>query len=66
MMKKYSGIAIAIEDCAALQILGDQYRIINSDINAKAFKVYWKNGKFYETQITQTNMFRSLNELLKK
>ena len=66
MMQKNSGIAIALEDCAAIQILGDTYRIINSNNIARAYKIYWKNNIFYEEVIEQVNTFKSLNELLKK
>ncbi len=66
MMQKHPGVAIAIEDCAALEIIGDEYRIINSNGKANAYKVYWKNGKFHEEIIEKSNSYKLLRELLKK
>lgn len=66
MMKKFSGIAVAIDDCAALEIVNDKYRIITSNENANAYKVYWKQNKFYEEQITKTKEYKNLEDLLKK
>ncbi len=48
MMKKVRGVAIALDDCAALQVEGDRCRIIRSKKSAKARKIYWKKGKYYE------------------
>ena len=66
MMKKTSGVAIAIYNCCALEILDEKYRIINSKKDAKAYKVYWKNNKFYQEVISQEKEFKSLAEILKK
>ena len=66
MMQKHNGVAIALEDCAALQILGDSYRIINSNNTARAYKVYWKNGSFYEEAIAISDTFEKLDNLLTK
>lgn len=65
MMKNQSGVAIAIEDCAAMEIVGNKYRIICSNGMANAYKVYWKNGNFYEDIIEKTE-YKQLSELLKK
>lgn len=66
MMKKHSGVAIALEDCAALQVFGDTYRIITSNDTARAYKVYWKNGLFFEEAIVINNIFEKLDDLLIK
>lgn len=63
MMQKHSGVAIALEDCAALQILGDTYRIINSNKSARAYKVYWTKGVFCEEIIKQSEAFQNLKDL---
>jgi dipeptidase E len=66
MLKNYAGVAIALEDCAALQIVDDTYRILTSKPAAKAYKIYWQFGVFYEQIIPLTNNFQGVDNLLKK
>jgi len=66
MMKSTSGVAIAIDNCCAIEIVDDQYRIISSKREAKAYKVYWKRGKFYQEGIQQYKEYKSLSDLLIK
>lgn len=66
MMKKTSGVAIAIEECCALEVIDDEYRIITSKPKASAYKVYWKNGKYYQEKIVKEKNLLSLDGLLKK
>lgn len=64
MMKKNKGVAIAIDNCAALEIIGDQYRILKSKKTANAYKVYWSNGKYYKDLIVAKKNMQPLSELL--
>ena len=66
MMKKTSGVAIAIENCCAMEIIDDTFRIINSKKTAKAYKVYWKNGKYFEEEILKKKDFLPIRELIIK
>lgn len=66
MMKKFSGIAIAIDDRAALEVVDNKYRIISSSDNANVYKVYWKQNQFYQEQIEKTKEYKDLTSLLKK
>lgn len=66
MMKNTSGVAIAIDNCCAIEIINDRYRIINSKKNAKAYRIYWKKGKFYEEIIAQDKKYKPLSEILTK
>ncbi|MEI8328020.1 MAG: peptidase E [Candidatus Taylorbacteria bacterium] len=66
LMKKTSGVAIAIDNCCAIEIIDDTYRIISSKKTANAYRVYWKKGKFYEEVIEKKNTFLPLAGLLKK
>ncbi len=66
MMKKSPLIAIAIENNCAIQIENDKYKIIKSNKDAKAYKIYWKKGTYIKEEITQHNNFLPLHELLKK
>lgn len=66
MMKNTSGIAIAIDNCCAIEIIDDTYRIISSKPNANAYKVYWKANIYHEEVINKEVEFRQLNALLRK
>lgn len=66
LMKKTLGIAIAIDNCCAIEIIDDMYRIISSKKTANAYKIYWKKGKYYEEVIEKTKVLFPLMELLTK
>jgi len=66
MMRKTAGVAIAIDNCCALEVVGDKYRIISSKDSANAYKVYWKRGKYFEEQINKSTTLRSISRLLSK
>ena len=66
MMKKNSGVAIAVENCCAIEIIDDKYRIISSKNSANAHKVYWKNNKFHKELIKKEKDFKLLENILKK
>jgi len=46
MMRRTPGIAIALDNCAALEIIDNKFRIVTSKKSAGAYKAYWKNGKY--------------------
>lgn len=46
MMKKIRGVAIAVDECAAIMIEGKTYRVIASKKTAKVYRVFWR-GKAY-------------------
>lgn len=64
MMKKTPGVAIAVDNCCAIEVIDDKYRIISSRPRANAYKVYWKGNKFYEEIIMKEKKLRPLNNLL--
>ncbi len=63
MMEKTKEVAIAMDNCCAIEIIDDKYRIISSKKTANAYKVYWKDNKYYETIIKQVKEFKPLKEL---
>lgn len=65
MLKKYPGVGIACDDFAALEVIGDQYKIVTSTDKAQGYKVYWKDDVFYE-QVLDTMNYRSLADLFSK
>src|SRR3989338_40723 len=51
MMKKTPGVAIALDNCAALEVVDGTYRIITSKPEASGYKVFWKKGKLHAQKI---------------
>lgn len=66
MMKKTPGVAIAIDNCCAIEVIDDKYKIISSKKSANAYKVYWKKNKYHEEIIKKEKELKSLNKLLEK
>jgi dipeptidase E len=66
MMRHTPGVAIALDNCAALEVVGDGYRILTSDTGAHAYKVYWLGGRYFQEPIPQTKAFRAFSTLIQK
>lgn len=58
-------VAIAIDNCAAIEIIDNKYRIITSKDKAKAYKTYWLDGQYYEEVIPQKEVYQDFEELIK-
>ncbi len=65
-MRKNPGVCIALDNCCALEVIDDSYRIISSKDTANAYKVYWNNNKYHEDLIFKEKDFKPLKELLTK
>ena len=63
MIQENGGLSIALENCSALEVVDDQYRIITSSKNAHAYKLYRHNGKVVEEELPNDKKFRPLEEL---
>ena len=69
LKNKLEGIWLLLSNCAALEIVDDEYRVITSDASnypiKKAFwrKTYWKDGKYIEEELGDSEEFKSLSEL---
>lgn len=63
MMKNMSEIAIGLDNCCAIEIIGDKYRIVKSKLKAKAYRAYWKAGKYHEEEIIAKKKFQTISEL---
>jgi len=59
-------VALAVDDCCAIEIIDSKFRIIKSKPNAKAYKMCWKNGKYFKNEIISNDEFEDLDELLTK
>jgi len=66
MMKKTDGVAIALDNCCAIEIVDNTYRIITSSDQANAYKVYYSNGKIHEEIIEKKKDFFPIEKLLVK
>ncbi|MDE1975537.1 MAG: Type 1 glutamine amidotransferase-like domain-containing protein [Patescibacteria group bacterium] len=65
-MRRNPGIAIAADNCAAIEIVDGAYRIISSKNKANAYKVYWRGGKYHEDVIEKKKGFVPVEGLLDK
>ena len=66
MMKKHPGVAIALDEHCGLVVHDDQYRVLASEKGRKAYRVYWKNGRFAEEPLPPSRGFLPLARLLTK
>jgi dipeptidase E len=66
MMLKTPGVALAFDNCCAIEIIDGKYRIISSKTTANAYKVYWQASEYHEDIIAQLKTFQPLENLLKK
>ena len=61
-------VGIAMSNCAAIEIVDNQYRIICGDANHRnitpyGLKVYWNNEKYTEQKLEPSNDWHLLDEL---
>jgi dipeptidase E len=66
MMLKTRGIAIALENCSAIEVVDNSYRILTSMKHKNAWKVYWHKGQYIKQKLARKGDFQPLSELLKK
>ncbi len=66
MLRRTADVAIAVDNCCAVEIIDDRFRIISSKPEASAYRVYWSHGAFHEERIEQTAEFRPLSHLVDK
>jgi dipeptidase E len=62
MMEKTAGIAVAMDNCAALEVVGNRYRALSAQSKAGVYKVYWDKGKYYQIPLSQKE-WRPLSDL---
>lgn len=71
-LKKSKLVGIMLSDCAAIEIIDNQYRMIISDSNGYNFKkayglkVYWNDNEYKEEKIIISNEFKDITNLLNK
>ncbi|MEP7128937.1 MAG: peptidase E, partial [Chitinophagales bacterium] len=60
MIKKHGGTGIALDDCTAMEIKGNQFRILRSKEDAQAFRIDRINGQMITTPFAVSDKFREL------
>jgi dipeptidase E len=66
MMSRTPGIAVGVDNCCAIEIIDDKYRIISTKLSANAYRLFWKSGKYLKQVIKKVKGFRPLSPLLNK
>lgn len=64
VMRRTSGVALALDNCCALHIAGDGYRVLRSTPTARAYRAFWRRGVFEELPITDAADPQPLADLL--
>lgn len=66
MTRKTPGVAIALDNCSALVISGDTYKMVTSKKTAGAYKVYWSKKKYFKEKIEASENYRPITQLFGK
>ena len=66
MIAKRGGIGIACDNNAAIEIVGENYRILTSAPNAKAYKLFKRDGNAVITELSQNSEWMPLADLLRR
>ncbi|MDO8498158.1 MAG: peptidase E [bacterium] len=65
MITKQGGIGIALDNCSAIEIIDDKYRILTSKATAKAYVVYKRRGKVTQKEIEKKEELVPLTQISK-
>lgn len=63
LLKRTGGIAVALDNCSAIEIRDDTFRILHSKPNAKAHKVYWAAEKYIVDELMPSGEYEPLTML---
>ena len=66
VIRKIGGIGIAIEDCCAIEFVGDRYRVITVKPRAAAYRLYRRRGEVIEEKLETNAAWTPIAELYKK
>ena len=66
MITKRGGIGIACDNNAAIEIVGNHYGVLTSAPNAKAYKLFKRNGQVIVAELPQDSESTPLADLLKR
>jgi dipeptidase E len=63
MISEKGGTGIALDDGTAIMVLGEKFKIVHSQPNAVAFKIYKQNGEMVKEILPSTVGFRPIKSL---
>ena len=63
-LRRSAKVAICLDNCVAIEVIGDKYRIIKSKASAKAHKAYWKKNRYFVEEIVASDSFKGIANLL--
>ena len=66
MIAKRGGIGIACDNNAAIEIVGDQYRVLTSAPTGKAYKLFKRDGNAVIAELSQSREHTPLADLLRR
>ena len=66
MIAKRGGIGIACNNNAAIEIVGEHYRILTSAPDGKAYKLFKRSGNAHIVELPQNSEYALLAELLRR
>ncbi len=66
MMSKTPGVGVALENCSALIIKDGLYKIITSNKQASAYKVFWNRGIYKKIKLEISKSFKPISLLVSK
>jgi dipeptidase E len=64
MMRRTPGVAIALENNAAIEIIDDSYRILASRRGKRAWRICWRGGRYCKEALDPGTDFHALAALL--
>ncbi|MDP3956595.1 MAG: peptidase E [bacterium] len=64
MLKGTKERAVAVDNCAALEIIDDRYRVVTSKPRASAYLCHWKGNKYIKKSLRGVKKFQLLSKLL--
>ena len=62
-MKKYSKMGIGIDEKCAIEFIHGKYRVISTNKNARAYRVFMVDGEVKIEEIEKSKNFRSVSDL---
>lgn len=60
MMKTTKGVALAFESCTALKIVDNEYWVLKTKDEARAWKCYWSKGEYIKIELPTTGNVEDL------
>jgi dipeptidase E len=66
MVTKYGGVALACDNNAAIEVVGDHYRVLVSSRSARAYKIFKCRGKILTRQLSADKEYKPLSDLLRR